>query len=226
MPQQLADSTDAYYAPQQMARFSADNTADSLPQASLPMLHSFQPADFIAADCRQQAPLHDNLAMTLLVAAVLAVLMVYRNGYKYVKRLGHNLFNVRRRENMFDDNTADESRILAALISLLCVSQGLLLYEALPSLLPQLAATMTDRVGLHVAALAMLALIFFLLQLAAYHLLCYVFADKEETRLWLAGFKASPFRMPAQCCCRSPLASTSAHEYCSFAKVFAFFAAI
>jgi len=119
------------------------------------------------------------------------VALSYRGGYKYIRNLKHNMVSVRRRENMFEDHTVNETRILGALIANTCVNEGLLLYSAL-DYYTQLGSLLHGiHSALAVLLLVAVAVVFYLGQLLAYKVVGYVFTDRVNSKLWLDGFKAS-----------------------------------
>jgi hypothetical protein len=138
-----------------------------------------------------RSPLHDTPSMALLLAGMLAVALSYHKGYKYIENFFHYMFSTRRRENLFEDHTVNETSILAALIANTCIVEGLIIYFAVQLLCPSLAGLLRDNVFGHVAAYCGLALAFYAIQWLAYKVLGYTFSDKLGTKLWVDGFKAS-----------------------------------
>ena len=140
---------------------------------------------------RQSSPLHDTGSMALLLVSALLILVSYRTGYKYIENFAHNMFSVRKRENIFEDHTVGETGMAAALCFNTCILEGLLGYYAMRTLMPGLAAAMTAHVLPYVAVLIGCTLLFFVLQLGLYWLLGFTFSDPVSTRLWVAGFRSS-----------------------------------
>ena len=101
------------------------------------------------------------------------------------------MFSTRRRENLFEDHTVNETSILAALIANTCIVEGFIIYFAVQLLRPELAPSLRDSVFLHIASFCALAAGFYTTQWLVYKVLGYTFSDKEGTRLWLDGFKSS-----------------------------------
>ena len=60
-------------------------------------------------------PLHDTSCMALMLTGLVLIMVSFRTGYKYLEDLMHNMFSIRRRENLFEDHTLNETRILTAL---------------------------------------------------------------------------------------------------------------
>lgn len=205
MPQQLPHTT-----PQAAAVHSDTVHSDTVRKwsprypAGLPMQHGNDSAighldqmavmeapDGRLAENRQTSPLHDTGSMSLLLVSALLILASYRTGYKYIDNFTHNIFSVRKRENLFDEHTVGETHMAFALVLNSCVLEGLLAYYALRAFVPQLTAAMSQHVLPYVAALTGLAAVFYLLQMALYHLLGYTFSDKVNTHLWAGGFRAT-----------------------------------
>jgi len=184
------DTSQLYHAPLYADSFPTLRAADS---AARPLSHAaiIQPVKGEPVTSRGHSLIHDTGAMSLLLAALFFLVVSYRTGYKYLENMGHNLLSVRRRESLFEDNTADETQILSALIGLTCTLEGLLGYQAIELFHPDLLSRLQQSVALHVLMLVGVALVFYLLQIVLLRLLGYVFSDRDSTRVWLDGFKAS-----------------------------------
>ena len=184
------DTADAYYAPQYLDGFpntepgdSALDDVNTLPVMELPEPGQAQP--FV------RSPLHDTPSMVLLLAGLLAVALSYHTGYKYIENFFHYMFSTRRRENLFEDHTVNETSILAALIANTCIVEGFLIYFAVQMLCPSLTAQLHQSVFAHIAAYCGLAVGFYAIQWVVYKLLGYTFTDKVGAKLWIDGFKSS-----------------------------------
>ena len=198
--QQLADTTDTVaidsnavlLEPHYVAAFdstaviTADSTAHSV--TSLPTMR--QPAT-TAATHIAPALLHDSGAMAMMLAGLLLILVSYRTGYKYIEDIFHNMFSTRKRENLFEDHTMNETRILTALTINTCIMEALLTFVAAFHWMPQFRPSLQTSILTHVGAFAAVAMIFYLAQLAAYNVIGIVFSDRENTKLWTDGFKAT-----------------------------------
>ena len=198
-------ATPAYYAPQYAQGFPADTLADTAHVASMSQLPVVSVPGATEPVHHGTSPLHNGGVMGLMLLIIVLVLLSYRTGYKYIQNFIHNIVSVRRRENLFEDHTLNETRILTALIANTSVQEGILAYYAVGALNPSLLPSLQSNVLAHVGLLAVLALAFYLLQIVAYNLLGYIFADKVMTKLWLDGFKASQsllglMLLPVSCC--------------------------
>ena len=101
------------------------------------------------------------------------------------------MFSTRRRENLFEDHTVNETSIQAALIANTCIIEGFLIYFAVQLMWPALAPSLQQGVFAHVAAYSGLALAFYTAQWMVYKVLGYTFLDAVGSKLWIDGFKAS-----------------------------------
>ena len=85
---------------------------------------------------RRELPGYNSGVMTMIVAVFFFITLNIGHYSTFLKTFTHNLFSVRRRPNMFDDrNTMSETRVLASLILLTCVSEGILVFSGLTTLL-------------------------------------------------------------------------------------------
>ena len=188
--QHPADTVEPYYAPQYLDGFPTAAAGDStlgsintLPMMELPDTGQAQPF--------ARSPLHDTPSMVLLLAGLLAVALSYHTGYKYIENFFHYMFSTRRRENLFEDHTVNETSILAALIANTCIVGGFLIYLAVQLLEPSLAPSLQSSVFPHIAAYCGLTLGFYAVQWVVYKLLGYAFTDKVGAKLWIDGFKST-----------------------------------
>ena len=184
------DSTAVHYTPQYLDGFPATAAADT----TLGSINSLEVLEVPTAGKAlpfSRSPLHDTPSMALLIAGLIAVALSYHTGYKYIENFFHYMFSTRRRENLFEDHTVNETSILAALIANTCIVEGFLIYMAMLLMRPELSASMQGKTFLHIGIFCALALGFYIIQWLVYKTLGYTFSDKEATKLWLDGFKAS-----------------------------------
>lgn len=189
----VSDSTATYYTPQWTSGFPSSDTVDcnapaSQSVTSWPMLSVPQGEQPTALP---NTPLRDTGTMIMLVVTLLLVVLSYRTGYKYIEKLAHNIFSVRRRENLFDDNTVNELQILTSLTLFTSVVLGIIGFYALDTMVPALRPQLHSNVWLYTSLLTGIALSFYLLQLLAYNVVGFTFADGVATKLWTDGFKAT-----------------------------------
>lgn len=135
-------------------------------------------------------PLNDTGCMGLVMLVFFFLAISFRTGRKYVADFAQHMFSVRKRQNAFEDHTMSETQMMTALLSNTSLMSGLLFYLAINRYYPEF--TLAENVFKSVLSLTLLYGAFLLLQLLLYYILGFVFArDKEDTRLWLDGFKSS-----------------------------------
>lgn len=185
------DTVEPYYAPQYLDGFpTAAQEGDSV----LGDIDGLPVMEIPAGDKAMnfpRSPLHDTPSMALLLAGLLAVTLSYHKGYKYIENFFHYMFSTRRRENLFEDHTVNETSIQAALVANTCIVEGFIIYFAVQLMWPVLAPKLQQGVFAHVAAYTGLALAFYAAQWVVYKVLGYTFLDKVGSKLWIDGFKAS-----------------------------------
>ena len=185
-----ADTVAPAYTPQYLEGFPTPAASDSA-LGSIDTLAVMEiPAGGEALPFTR-SPLHDTPSMALLIAGLLAVALCYHTGYKYIENFFHYMFSTRRRENMFEDHTVNETSIQAALIANTYIAEGFLIYFAVQHLVPSLAQTLQASVFPHILAYCGIAAGFYIVQWLVYKVLGYTFSDKVGAKLWLDGFKAS-----------------------------------
>ena len=179
-----------YYEPQWADGFPQPEPGDS-------SLHPLDTYPVMAAPhgATPAMPLHSVLSdtgtMAMVMLGVFFVVISYRTGYKYIQAFFHNMFSTRRRENAFEDHTINETQILSALVLNTSIMEGVVMFYAMGTVLPQLLGHLHGAIFLHTGIYAAAALLFYLVQLLVYNVLGYVFADSVATKLWTDGFKAS-----------------------------------
>lgn len=123
--------------------------------------------------------------------AVLLILLLFN--LRHIRRLltsgMHELLSVRRRENVFDDRTANESRAWLVLTLLLFLSAGTLMYFGITMKLPQ---PPPSTVASNILKLSVLCGCYYIFQFCAYSTVGYAFApDRTSCAQWIKGFSAS-----------------------------------
>lgn len=144
-------------------------------------------ADGIEALPRAVIAGNDSGVMTLMLLTLLLVAFSFRRGARLFKSFTQDLWSLRRRENAFDEHTANETRTLVLLLFQTCVYQGVLLYAHINNV----HAFESKTVFPVVSCMIGISLVFYLLQLTAYSLVGYVFTDKIGASQWIKGFNAS-----------------------------------
>lgn len=134
---------------------------------------------------RPELPGYNSGLMSLLLIAFLFLSMTFRYHTTFLKTFTQDLWSVRKRSNAFEDHTVSETRILATLIMLVCICEGLLLFIMFrPTGLP---GGMIGAIGVMIA----IAVVYYLWQLVAYTVTGYAFTDQVMAAQWIKGFNAS-----------------------------------
>ena len=185
-----ADTVAKSYSPQYLDGFPVTHAGDSA-LGSIDTLAVMEMPSGVEAQPFTRSPLHDTPSMALLLAGLLAVALSYHKGYKYIENFFHYMFSTRRRENLFEDHTVNETGILTALIGNTCIVEGFLIYAAVRLLCPSLAPALQANVFPHIALYCGIAVLFYVGQWLVYKIIGYTFSDKQGTKLWIDGFKAT-----------------------------------
>lgn len=152
------------------------------------LCHAGRPAyiDGIQPILRPELPGYNSGIMALLIALFLFLAVNCRHYATFIKTFTQNLFSVRRRANVFDEHsTTNEARILLSLILLLCVSEGILIFTAVESK----GFDLNNFTA--VVAFSALALVYYIVQIAVYSTVGYVFTTPKKAIIWIKGFNAA-----------------------------------
>ena len=163
------------------APFSA---ADSIAYASVPPSW----ITGMAGTPRPVLPATDSGIPTLLLALLVLIGLNVKPLRRVLSALPNELLSVRRRDNAFDEHTANEARAQVLLIIVTCVMEGLLMFMWIGNIH---SATSAQLVFNAAACLIGLAGAFYLFQLAACATLGYVFTDTLSANLWRRGLNAA-----------------------------------
>lgn len=184
------DSVRPKYSPKYVTGFP-DSSGNSLHFHHIDELKVMtEPAHSTTDHSRYKSPLYDNGTMLLVLAVIFFISISYSKGRKYIADFFHNMFSVRKRENLFEDHTVKETQIMTALTANTCIFESIILYEAFTFFHPEALASPLPVFN-YIGALTLFMGVFYLLQLGIYYILGFIFADKVETNLWINGFKAS-----------------------------------
>lgn len=135
-----------------------------------------------------ETPARSSTVVTLLIVAFLLVSYCYRKGSGYFLRLLKDIWSVKRTENHLDEHTANEMLIMASLIAITVIMEGIVAYSIAGTQHPALmTGSISDNIALPIAAMGG----FYLFQLLSVRLTGYIFSEKTETRIWTQGFNAS-----------------------------------
>ena len=128
-----------------------------------------------------------DTGVAALVLGVFLLLALNMKGYTtFLKSFAQDLWSLRSRDNVFEDHTVSETRVLISLVMLVCLSEGILLFTAFR---PVFFGYESPFVG--VGMLTLLCGLYYLWQTAAYSTVGAVFSTPDGQRQWLRGFNAS-----------------------------------
>lgn len=130
----------------------------------------------------------DPAVISVVLVLIVLVLCTFNRFGKMTGEMFRNLFDVRERENVFDEASATDTRTYIFLLLQLFVYESLLLYSFFSA--PGQYSSYLD-LNLTLGLLFCLAVGYYIFQLTAYTVVGYVFAGIEATTLWLKGFNAS-----------------------------------
>lgn len=130
----------------------------------------------------------DPAVISIVLLLIVLILCSFNRVGKMTGEMVRNLFDVRERENVFDETSATDTRMYILLLIELFVSESLLIYSYF-STPGQFESSFELNVTLGLLFCLMTGYYFF--QAAAYSIVGYVFAGIEATTLWLKGFNAS-----------------------------------
>lgn len=136
---------------------------------------------------RPTLPGYDSGIACLLLGVFLLLAFNLSRYSTYIKTFTQDLWSVRRRENVFNVRTINETRVQMSLLLLVCICEGILAHALTP------ATPLWGRLGMFpvVLILTSVAALYYLAQTVAYRLVGYVFSDRVTSRQWLKGFSAS-----------------------------------
>ncbi len=136
---------------------------------------------------RALLPGYDSGVICMLLAAFVLLAANFRHYSTYLRNLPANLWSVKTRDNVFDDShTLSETRMLMAMIVIVCVCEGLLAYSLLRAYIsPEISISAGAAMATACAA------VFYFARLAAYGVAGYIFAAPRGAALWIKGFNAS-----------------------------------
>lgn len=127
----------------------------------------------------------DSMLPAVFVVLILTIAFNFRPICRLVKTSARELFSMRRRENVFDDHTASETRAGIFLIVQLCLCGGVLAYFGLTE---YFSLPAVDTVLLTAETSGVCAA-YFLFQTVTYALTGYTFADDpRQAGQWLKSF--------------------------------------
>ncbi len=135
---------------------------------------------------RHPLPGYDTGVMSMVLAVFLIIAVNFHHFSSYLKVVWQNLFSVRARDNVFDEHTVGEERVMISLLLLTCLCEGIMAYAAL-----QTAGIPTPGSFVSIASLSGAAILLYLFQLIAYQTVGFAFTGNAGRTQWIRGFNAS-----------------------------------
>lgn len=136
---------------------------------------------------RQQSTASDSGLLTIITLIFVALALNFRHCPRIFANFSTELLSVRRRANVFDEHTTNETRVLLLILLEYVACLGILLYALVGLRCPP----DTEHIFRTTALLMGLASAYYVFQLCAYSLVSYIFSTPDGRRQWLRGFNAS-----------------------------------
>ena len=136
---------------------------------------------------RKLLPGYDSGVLCMIIALFMLLAYNFHHYSTYLKNFSNDLWTVRRTDNSSAVRTFSEPGIQMSIVVLACICEGIIINAGLNS------GGFTTPLPMfpEIAALSLLAVVYYLWQLAAYRVVGYVFTDKLSARQWMKGFNAS-----------------------------------
>lgn len=130
----------------------------------------------------------NSVLLCIIMGMILIVIFNIRECPRFFSTFTDDLISRRRRSNVFNERTVNETRVTGVFILQLCVCEALLL---LPFLRGMGMSIPGSLIPIAIGVLISTTIAYYVCQLCVYRLIGYVFADKTDSRLWIRGFNAS-----------------------------------
>lgn len=137
----------------------------------------------IPGEFKTSIPGYDSGIMLLILGALVIAIFNIKHYSTLIKSFSQDLWNVRDRENAFDNHTLNESRIIISLILILCVCEGIILMC--------LNDTIISTPTVTLILMSACAFLFYIFQFCSYCIVGYTFTNRNYCRQWLRCFNAS-----------------------------------
>lgn len=149
--------------------------------------HSASYLSGISGEQRPTSLADSSSLLSIIFISIAFVLFNFKHCRRIFSTLTHELLNDRQRANAFDERTSNENRVLALLIFILCVFEGIILYfiptsETSPSSIYNLPL-LISLIGLSIS--------YYIFQLTALVTIGYSFTDSASMAQWIKGFNGS-----------------------------------
>ncbi|MDE5687285.1 MAG: DUF4271 domain-containing protein [Paramuribaculum sp.] len=142
--------------------------------------------DGVAPEARPFLPGYDSGVAAMVIGVFLLLALNLRHYTTFLKGFAQDLWAVRSRDNLFEDHTVSETKVILSLIMLVCLSEGILLNTVALNL-PWGDISPFVSIGI----LTFAAGVYYLWQFLVYNIIGYVFTSRDGTHQWVRGFNAS-----------------------------------
>lgn len=180
----LSDSVPTPFAAKVCREYEAPS---SLSEKQITTLGRVPYTEGVIPEERTLLPGYDSGVLSLLIGVFILLAVNFRHYSTFLKNFSYDLWSVRRTDNTFTVRTVSETGIQMSVVLLACICEGIIINAAMSS------SGISTFLPLfpEIAALTVLAVLYYLWQLAAYRLVGYVFIDRLSARQWIKGFNAS-----------------------------------
>lgn len=161
------------------APYDIEGVAGAYTVGRAPYLSGLEPVE------RTQLPGYNSTIVTIMLALFVLVVSNFKHYSVFIKSVTQDLLTVRRRTNIFNDNTINESRLMFSLIMVVCFSEAVLLFSRIYTHSPGLSV-LPLMLGLLGATV-----MYYMVQLVAYSVVGNVFTSRGNSEQWVRGFNAS-----------------------------------
>lgn len=136
---------------------------------------------------RKLLPGYDSGVLCMIIAVFLLLAYNFLHYSTFLKNFSYDLWNVRRTDDSSAVRTFSETGVQMSIVLLACMCEGILVnswlgFNGYATVLPTFP---------QIAALTILAVVYYVWQLAVYRVIGYVFTDRVSALQWLKGFNAS-----------------------------------
>ncbi len=141
----------------------------------------------VEPDTRTQLPGYDSGVLCLIIGVFLLLAYNSRHYSTFLKNFSYDLWSVRRTDDSFSVRTFSETGIQISVILLACLCEGIIISAGMS----YFGFSTPLRTFAEIASISLVAVFYYVWQLAAYRVVGYVFTDRLSARQWLKGFNAS-----------------------------------
>ncbi|MCM1077061.1 MAG: DUF4271 domain-containing protein [Bacteroides sp.] len=136
---------------------------------------------------RKQLPGYDSGVLCLIIGVFLLLAYNFLHYSTFLKNFTYDLWAIRRTDDASAVRTFSETGIQMSIVMLACLSEGIIVNAAMSA--GSVVSSLSTFIV--IAALSIIAVVYYLWQLLVYRLVGYVFTDRLSAMQWLKGFNAS-----------------------------------